>query len=109
MRETRQLKFPLVVGQKRSEKFETNVRGTNRLESRNTEIETVGIDQITTPAGTYRAFKIYRNDWGYGKSLNKWIYFYSPETKSIIKYNYEALSGSSATWDVDLIKFLPVQ
>jgi hypothetical protein len=109
MAETRELKFPLVVGQKRTEEFKTRVRGTNRLEPRRTEIQVVDIDQIMTPAGAYRSFKIHRDDWWYGKLVSKWIYFYSPETKSIVKYNYEALVGSTATWEVDLIKFLPVQ
>src|SRR5215510_1461872 len=38
MRENLYLKFPLVVGQKRTEEFETRIRGTNRRQRRTAEI-----------------------------------------------------------------------
>jgi hypothetical protein len=109
MRETRYLKFPLIVGQKRTEDFETRLRGTNRRERRTFESSVLGTEDITSPAGTYQTFKIETNGWCGGKSCGKWMYFYSPQTKSVVKYNYEATFGSTATWEVDLIQFLPVQ
>ena len=108
MRENLYLKFPLIVGQKRTEQLETRIRGTNRLQRRTSENNILGIEQITSSAGANQTFKIEKNDWCGGKSCGKWIYFYSPETKSIVKYNYQATLGSSATWEVDLIEFLPV-
>jgi hypothetical protein len=107
-RENRYLKFPLIVGQKRTEEFETRIR-TNRRERRTSESSVLGIEDITSSAGTYQTFKIEKNDWCGGKSSGRYIYFYSPQTKSVVKYNYEATLGSTATSEVDLIKFLPVQ
>src|SRR5262245_31809555 len=109
MRETRHLNFPLIVGQKRTEEFKARIRGTNQLQRRASEISVVGIEQIKSPAGAYETFKIETNEWCGGKSCGKWICFYSPQTKSVVKYNYEATLGSTATWEVDLIGFLPVQ
>ena len=109
MRENRYLKFPLIVGQKRTEEFETRLRGTNRRERRTFESSVLGIGPITSSAGTYQTFKIETNGWCGGKSCGKWMYFYSPQTKSVVKYNYEATFGSTATSEVDLIQFLPVQ
>lgn len=109
MRENRYLKFPLIVGQKRTAEFETRIRGTNRHERRTSESSILGIEDITSSAGAYQTFKIEKNDWCGGKSCGRWIYFYSPQTKSVVKYNYEATLGSTATWEVDLIQFLLVQ
>jgi hypothetical protein len=109
MRETRFLKFPFVVGQKRTEEFKTRVRGTNRLQRRTSETSILGIEDITSPAGAYQTFKLETDEWCGGKSCGRWTYFYSPQTKSVVKYNYEATLGSTATWEVDLIKFSPVQ
>jgi hypothetical protein len=109
MRENLYLKFPLIVGQKRTEDFETRIRGTNRRERRTSESSVLGIEDITSTAGAYQTFKIETNHWCGGKSCGRYVYFYSPQTKSVVKYNYQATLGSTATWEVDLIKFLPVQ
>ena len=108
MAENRYLKFPLIVGQKWTEEYKTRVRGTLRVERRTSETRVLGVEHIPTSAGTYQTFKIERENW-LGRVLERWIYFYSPETKSLVKYNYEALVGSSATREVELIKFWPVQ
>jgi len=109
MRENHYFKFPLIVGQKRTEEFKSRVRGTNRLARRTSESSILDVEDITSSAGAYQAFKIERTEWCGGKSCGRWIYFYSPQTKSVVKYNYEATLGSTATWEVDLIQFLPVQ
>jgi hypothetical protein len=108
MRENLPLKFPLIVGQKRTEEFETRIRGTDRRQRRTAESSVLGIEDITSPAGAYQAFKIETNHWCGGKSCGRYIYFYSPQTKSVAKYNYQATLGSTATWEVDLIQFSPV-
>ena len=108
MGENHYLKFPLVVGQKRTEEFEIRIRGTNRRAKRTFESSVLRIEDITSPAGTHQTFKIETNGWCGGKACGKWIYFYSPQTKSVVKYNYQATLGSTATWEVDLIEFLPV-
>jgi hypothetical protein len=109
MRENRYLRFPLIVGQKRTEEFETRVRGTNRVQRGTSESSIIGVEDITASAGAYQTFKIETNHWCGGKSCGRWIYFYSPQTKSVVKYNYEATLGSTATWEVELIKFFPVE
>jgi hypothetical protein len=110
LRENLNFKFPLVVGRKRTEELQTQIRGTNRRVRRTSEITVIGIEPITSSASTYATFKIEKNDWcGGGTSCGKWIYFYSPQTKSVVKYNYQATLGSTATWEVDLIQFSPVQ
>lgn len=109
MRENLYLKFPLIVGQKRTEEFETRIRGTNRRQTRTAESSVLGVEDITSSTGAYRVFKIETNHWCGGKSCGKYIYFYSPQTKSIVKYNYQATLGSTATWEVELIEFLPVK
>jgi hypothetical protein len=109
VRENRNLKFPLIVGQKTTEEFETRIRGTNRRQRGTAEISVVGMEPVTSSAGAYETFKIENNHWCGGKSCGKWMYFYSPQTKSVVKYNYQATLGSTATWEVDLIQFLPVQ
>ena len=108
MRENLYLKFPLIVGQKRTGEFETQIRGTNRREKRTSESSVLGIEDITSSAGAYQTFKIETIHWCGGKSCGRYIYFYSPQTKSIVKYNYEATLGSTATWEVDLVQFSPV-
>ena len=109
MTENLYLKFPLIVGQNKTEEFETRIRGTNRREKRTSESSVLGIEQITSSAAAYQTFKIETNHWCGGKSCGRYIYFYSPQTKSVVKYNYAATLGSTATWEVDFIKFLPVQ
>jgi hypothetical protein len=109
LRENLNFKFPLIVGQKRTEQLETQIRGTNRRGRRTSEISVVGIEPITSLAGHYQTFKIEKNDWCGGKACGKWIYYYSPQTKSVVKYNYQATLGSTATWEVDLVQFSPVQ
>jgi hypothetical protein len=108
IKENLHLKFPLIVGQKRTEEFEARIRGTNRRQKRTSENSVLGIEDITSPAGAYQTFKIETNGWCGGKACGKWIYFYSPQTKSVVKYNYQATLGSTATWEVDLMQFFPV-
>jgi hypothetical protein len=109
MRENLYLKFPLIVGQKRTEEFKARIRGTNRLQNRTLESTVLGLEQITSSAGAYQTFKIETNHWCGGNSCGRYIYFYSPQTKSVVKYNYQATLGSTATWEVDLVQFSPVQ
>jgi hypothetical protein len=105
MEDNRHLKFPLFVGQKWTETFQTRTRGTNRTVTRTSETQVLGVKPVTTSAGTYDAFKIERGSWSGGRLASKWIYFYSPQTKSVVKYNYGALMGSSATREIELVKF----
>ena len=51
MAENRFFKFPLIVGQNWTEKYNTRVRGTVRTEWRNSELQILGMEDITTWLG----------------------------------------------------------
>ncbi len=103
----RTLKFPLVVGKTSKEEHQDRVRGTSRYQRMITMARVVGVEDVRAEVGSYKTFKIEREDWANYGLGGKAVCFYSPETKSMIKYHYEALIGSSATWDVELIQYRP--
>jgi hypothetical protein len=105
----RHLKFPLSVGQKWTEEFSTIVRGTSKHVKRTSETQVRGIERVTTAAGTYETFKIERGSWAGGRLASQWTYFYSDQTKSVVKYNYHALIGSTATREIELLRFRAAQ
>ena len=91
MTENLYLKLPL-VGPKRTEEFETRIRGTNRREKRTSESSVLGVEDITSSAGAYQAFKIETNHWCGGRSCGRYIYFSSLNFSPIEK-NKAALRG----------------
>lgn len=104
------LKFPLSVGQTWAVEFSIRARGAKpsaRPSPRRAELSVVGTEDIATPAGKFRAFKIV---WkgkvltarAAGGSGQEFTYFYSPETKSIVRVFFEF--GTGAKRDVELIK-----
>ncbi|HEU4342653.1 MAG TPA: hypothetical protein VFU31_13885 [Candidatus Binatia bacterium] len=103
------LKFPLSVGQTWRYTYEAD--GPRKIRTRNVEVRVAGIEQISTPAGVFQAFRVEKwENWSSGGP--KWgvkvhnvptVYFYSPETKSIVKYTLEDESGRMT--DIELIKF----
>jgi hypothetical protein len=113
-RETQFLQFPLAVGKKWSVDYEVQAGGAGRAMGRHADNEVKGMEEVTTAAGKFRAFKIERYDTGAvaakGGSGN-WVYtyYYSPETKSIVKYHYEVQARAGAAVggqrDIELIKF----
>ena len=100
------LQFPLFVGEKWSYKYEHTAIGAKRPLDHNVEINVTGIEQVSTPAGNFRAFKLEKEDAA-AHELRPWIttYFYSPETKSVVKSFFDARSGATLTIDIQLIKF----
>jgi len=107
--QTRYIKFPIYPGKETTEDYQANVRGTNRKERRKSIVRVTGVEPVTSSAGTFRAFKIVRENYFYGKLLDKWQYFYSAETKSMVKYNYEAVTSVDATREVELLEFRPAK
>lgn len=110
--EIRLLQFPLSVGKKWSTQYRQQIIGGVR--NLTTETNVTGLEEITTPAGKFRAFKIER--WGsagavparnkgpVSKTRNyEWTYYYSPETQSIVKYVYEDEEGGIR--EIELVKF----
>jgi hypothetical protein len=106
------LKFPLSVGQKWNYEIMVRPPGTRRDQRRSAEVTVVGQEQVTTPAGSFKAYKLVRSEsWsstgmaGRGSS-NTSNFFYSPETRSIVKRVTENSNNPGIT-TVELIKFTP--
>jgi hypothetical protein len=107
------LQFPLSIGKKWSTRFE-QATSSSAARKLTTETNVTGLEEITTPAGKFRAFKIER--WGSAAAVKnagkapgsktrnyEWTYYYSPQTQSIVKYVYEDEEGG--TREIELVKF----
>jgi hypothetical protein len=104
------LKFPLLAGQKWNYELVTRPAGSKRDQRRHAEVNVAGIEQVTTPAGTFKAYKLIRNEswsaagqFGSGGSVTT-TYFYSPETRSIVKSS-SVNDNNPGTVEIELIKF----
>ena len=112
--ELQTLRFPLSVGQKWDFTYETRLPGLKNPTRRQVEITVTGVEQVTTPAGTFKAFKLVREEtWMVTRGIYQGserrnattTYYYSPETKSIIRStNIDGEDNPSTT---ELIKFTP--
>jgi len=106
------LKFPLSVGQKWTYEYENTPVGARAAQKRSAEVMVTGIETVTTPAGSFKAYKLVRTEqWRGAGQRAVWnkstaTYFYSPETKSIVKSS-TVNEGSGATANNELIKFTP--
>lgn len=103
------LNFPLTVGKQWTRNYNASYIGSSTLLPRTVTYEVKGIEQVTTPAGTFRAFKVVSDDRYSGRDYWVTNYWYSPETKSIVKYQFDATAGqgSGLQRDIALIKFTP--
>ena len=107
--------FPLTVGK------EWKTQQFYRGRWMTAENSVIGMETVTTPAGTFPALRIERrvlysglNNTRTGVSSHHWltyIYFYSPQTRSVVKYHFQredqSLPGDLAldrTVDIELIK-----
>jgi hypothetical protein len=101
------LKFPLTVGMNWQHTYFGGAGGSRRRSHRTVEVGVVGVQDVTTPAGTFRAFKIEKLDVGGPGS--RWVttYFYSPETKSVVKSFYDSSLGGTGGGkrEIELISF----
>lgn len=97
-------KFPLVVGQKWSHEYESVLLGTSRRVKRTAEIQVVGWESVTTPAGTFDCVKIERGVWSGGQQTERIIYHWSPRSKSSVKYKREAFVDPNVRY-IDLISY----
>jgi hypothetical protein len=106
------LKFPLSVGQKWTYEYETKPPGSKFNQRRSVEVNVVGMEQVTTPAGSFKAYKLIRSEsWTVGslrgqKGGSTITYFYSPETRSIVKSS-SVNENNPGTIETELIKFTP--
>ncbi len=60
---------------------------------------------MKTPAGSFNVIKIRRDDWG-GLGRADLTYYYSPETKSVVKLTADSESRSGVKrYEMELIKY----
>lgn len=106
------LNFPLTVGKQWSRDYKGTYIGSSKPIARKVTYEVKGIEQVTTPAGTFRAFKLESDDRAGGRDYFTTTYWYSPETRSIVKLIFDATAGGQETGlqrQIELIKFTPAQ
>lgn len=103
---TAQLRFPLTVGQKWTATFAYQPPRGQTPSSRTLETLVTGIQQVTTPAGTFQVFKI-EGGFAHPSGVQAaYVYFYSPQARSIVKWNYDSAVGQpGAKLEIELIKF----
>jgi hypothetical protein len=87
------LDFPLSIGKKWSSQYDTGKQRTVRGGGTATLMRTVtsqvtGIEDVKTPAGTFRVFKIDRSESQRRKDSISGSLYYSPQTRSVVKYEY---------------------
>ena len=78
------------------------------------QLVTLEIDgfQVTAPAGTFRAFKLESDDRSSPRDYFTTTYWYSPETRSIVKSLFDGSGGGqnkALQREIELIKFTPVK
>jgi hypothetical protein len=102
------LQFPFSIGKKWTSEYQTTVSGIRG--SRSVEVRVLGLEDVMTAAGKFSAFKLQKEDWG--RFPCRWVttYFYSPQTKSVVKSSYngavgEQCSGKGLKREIELIKF----
>jgi len=108
------LKFPLSVGQKWTYQYETKLAGLTQVQRRFVEVNVAGMEQVDTSAGSFKAYKLIRSEsWSMtsrtgfaGRNSITNTYFYSPETKSIIK-SFLINDNNPGTIETELTKFTP--
>jgi len=99
------LKFPLLVGEKWTYQYVTRPPNARRDQRRSVEVSVIGTEQVTTPAGAFKAYRLIRSDsWSTGSITT--TYFYSPETRSIVKSS-SVNDNNPGTVEIELIKFTP--
>lgn len=107
------LQFPLSIGNKWTTAYEVDSRATSLPIRRSGETKVTGIEQIATPAGTFRAFKIERYETGSkdtrrgGNERATYTYYYSPKVRGIVKLSYEREGGAARS--IELVKYVPAQ
>jgi len=104
------LDFPLTVGKQWSREYKTTYVGGTKQVARKVTYEVKGVEEVTTQAGTFRAFKLESDDRSGPRDYWTTTYWYSPETKSIVKSVFDSSAGGQQTGlqrQVELIKFTP--
>jgi hypothetical protein len=106
------LRFPLSVGQKWTYEYKTRPPGIKQDQNRSVEVHVVGMEQVTIPAGSFKTYKLVRTEnWQRAGRQTGWntattTYFYSPDTRSIVKRSSSS-DTAPGTVELELIKFIP--
>ena len=104
------LKFPLKVGEKWTYDYDYSQRGSGKSRSASVEIKVAGAEEVSVPAGKFTAFKLVKEELraggrkGSGQTAST-TYFYSADTRSIIKSSYNPSNGGNRA--IELVKFTP--
>ena len=101
------LQFPFSVGQKWDYKYEFTAIGSKKSFLRTVEIHVTGVEQVTTPAGNFSAFKLEKEEM-FKLGEHPWVgtFYYSPETKSVVKYSFDSTqTGAGTKRESELVKF----
>lgn len=103
----RLLDFPVFVGKKWDATYRAGLVGAgSSTYPLSMQVTVVGTEKVTVPAGTFQSFKIEREDVGGPLWHWKWVYYYSPETKSIVKFFFDSdPRGIRGQTEVELIQF----
>ena len=103
----RDLKFPLTVGQKWDYRYERTAVGARKSFQSHVTIEVSGAEQMTTGAGTFRTFKLEKDDRAGPQGVWTTVSYYSPETKSVVKQLLDSQSGTGTGYkrELELVKF----
>ena len=100
------LKFPIAVGANWRRSYSFKAPGSRFIASpRVAETRVVTREEVKTQAGSFLAFRVERDETGEGGVRQAYVYYYSPETRSIVKYFFDASVGTgSAKREIELIK-----
>ncbi|MDZ4342622.1 MAG: hypothetical protein U1E51_09345 [Candidatus Binatia bacterium] len=101
------LKFPMSVGEKWAFSYRVQPRGGGKAQSRSAEVRVTGTEEITAQAGAFRVFKLVREDSAGAGSGWVFTYYYSPDTRSIVRahFDFSVGTGSGGKRDIELIRF----
>lgn len=85
--------FPIAVGKQWTLQYDTGEQGLTPQGGTVSLLATVtnrvtGIENVETPAGTFRSFKIERSESIRRKDWASGSVYYSPQTRSVVKYEF---------------------
>lgn len=106
------LEFPLTVGKQWTRDYKGTYVGSNKPVTRKVTYEVKGIEEVTTAAGTFRAFKLESDDRAGPRDYYTTSYWYSPQSRSVVKLLFDASAGGQVTGlqrQIELISFSPAK
>ena len=104
--EPKPLDFPLVPGKTWTYKYQAT-RSRRRSDWRDAEVSIIGstMQPVKTPAGQFQAVEIVRYET-WGRTERKSTYFYSAETKSIVRLIADVSSPAGEQhYEMELLKY----